>query len=103
MQRLIVATSLAHLLLFSAYIRLGAIDPLQARPSLFAGGFLWVVTVLAFVFAPFVGGAVLLGLNGVLKRVLRPRLLLVRHIAFIALALFGVLNLAQNVVRLNES
>lgn len=56
MGRFIVAVSLAHLFLFPAYVKLGAIQPWKAVDSIFGGGYLFTALMVSAALAPLLLG-----------------------------------------------
>jgi len=68
MRRFVIAVSLAHALLLSLYVKLGAIRPWHAAQYLFGSGFLWVVMLVSAVAAPFIIGGIFWGLDALLRR-----------------------------------
>ena len=88
MGRFVIAVSLAHLFLFPAYVKLGAVQPWQAVDSIFGGGFLWFMLMASAVVAPFLLGGIGLALYSFLpsvKGVKQSLLILVGLVGFLSL------------------
>ena len=103
MSRFVIAISLAHLFLFPAYVKLGAIQPWQAVGSIFGGGPYWIVLMVSAALAPILLGGIGLSLYSLfppIKGVKQSIVILVGLGSFLSLVngiLIANLNVKQNI------
>ena len=93
MGRFVVAVSLAHLYLFSAYVKLGAVQPWASVDSIFAGGFYWLVLMLSAILAPF-----LLGYLGLTVYSYLPSIKGIKESLLILVGIGGLLSLVNGLL-----
>ena len=96
MSRFVIGVSLAHLFLFPAYVKLGAIQPWQAVGSIFGEGPLWWVLMGSAIVAPFL----LAGIGLALYSLLRPQR--IRESLLILLGVGGLLSLVNGLLIANR-